>query len=154
MSNEPTTAPEPADAGSDLVINARVRIPRAALKFQFTRSAGAGGQHVNKTETAVEVSFDLANTPYLGEAERALALQKLRSHLTAEGVLRVESRDSRSQLHNREEAVRRLIELLRQSLIVPSRRRHTRPTRSSFEARLQHKKRRSGTKQGRRTDHE
>ena len=137
MSNEPTTAPEPADAGSDLVINARVRIPRAALKFQFTRSAGAGGQHVNKTETAVEVSFDLANTPYLGEAERALALQKLRS-----------------QLHNREEAVRRLIELLRQSLIVPRRRRHTRPTRSSVEARLQHKKRRSGTKQGRRTDHE
>jgi ribosome-associated protein len=142
----------PADSAEDseLVINARVRIPRSALKMQFTRSAGAGGQHVNKTETAVEVSFDLARTPYLGEEDRALALQKLHSHVTADGIFRVESRESRSQLQNREEAIGRFVALLRQALVRPRRRRPTRPSRTSVEDRLQSKKRRSTSKRDRR----
>ena len=155
MSSETETPNGLAEAGADvLVVNARVRIPRSALKFQFVRSSGAGGQHVNKTETAVEVSFDLARTPFLSDDDRALALQKLRSHVTADGILRVESRDSRSQLQNREEAVARFVVLLRQALVRPRRRRATRPTRSSVEERLQHKKRRSETKRSRRSDSE
>ncbi|MCX6018217.1 MAG: alternative ribosome rescue aminoacyl-tRNA hydrolase ArfB [Chloroflexi bacterium] len=140
-----------ADANDDLIINAHVRIPLSTLHVQFTRSAGAGGQHVNKTETAVEISFDLQHTPCLSEVERARALSKLRSHVTAEGILRVESRDSRSQLQNREDATQRFVELLRQALVVPRARRKTKPTRSAVEGRLRTKKSHSASKQIRRS---
>jgi ribosome-associated protein len=140
---------EPA---SDVVINTRVRIPLAALEFRFTRSSGAGGQHVNKNETAVELSFDLAGSPYLTEDERRRALTKLAGRVTSEGVLRVESQESRSQLKNREEVIRRFAQLLRDALVIPRARRKTRPTRGSVETRLEGKRRRSEHKRNRQSD--
>ncbi|MCL5997341.1 MAG: aminoacyl-tRNA hydrolase [Chloroflexi bacterium] len=133
------------DIGSDnaasLMVNESVRIPYADLTFRFTRSSGPGGQHVNKSETAVELLFDLANTPHLTDAERALAMQRLASYLDSDGVLHPVSQSMRSQLKNREDVVQRFVALLRQALIPPRRRRATRPSRAAHERRLARKRR-------------
>jgi ribosome-associated protein len=134
-----------------LTINAHVRIPYSELSFETTRSSGAGGQHVNKNETAVALLFDLANSPSLNDAERARAQAKLANRLNNAGVLRIESQDSRSQLKNREEVTRRFAQLLRDALLVPKRRIKTKPTRASIERRLDAKKRRGAAKRGRRS---
>jgi ribosome-associated protein len=140
------------DDSSGLVINERVRIPAVELRFEFVRSSGAGGQHVNKTETAVALLFDLARSPSLTDSERERALAKLATRVNSDGVLRLESQDSRSQLKNREEVVRRFAQLLREALVVPRKRRKTKPTRGAIESRLNDKRRLSERKRDRRGD--
>ena len=135
----------------DLIINARVRVPLSALTYRASRASGPGGQHVNKTESAVELIFDLAHTPVLTGDERRRAMTKLASHLDSEGVLHIESQTERSQLRNREEVTRRFAQLLREALVVPRKRHKTRPTRSSVAARLQTKRRVGETKHRRQT---
>ena len=126
-----------------------VSIPMAELSFQFVRSSGPGGQHVNKTATQVEVLFDVAASPSLSQAQKQRVRRALRSYISGEGVLRLTCQSTRSQHRNREEAIARLKALLTQALKVPKRRRATRPTRSSVERRLQEKKRRSEIKRQR-----
>jgi ribosome-associated protein len=123
-----------------VVINERVRIPYTALDFRFARSSGPGGQHVNKSETAVELLFDLAHTPYLGEAERSLALSRLGSYLDSDGVMHLASQSTRSQWKNREDVVQRFAELLRHALVPPKRRRPTKASRAAHERRLTRKR--------------
>jgi ribosome-associated protein len=124
-----------------LIINALVRIPYADLSFRFTRSSGPGGQHTNKNETAVELLFDLARTPYLTELERSLACKRLGSYLDGDGVLHLESQSERSQLRNREEVTARFVQLMRLALVPVKHRRPTRPSRSAHERRLTQKRR-------------
>ncbi|MCS7056448.1 MAG: aminoacyl-tRNA hydrolase [Thermoflexales bacterium] len=124
-----------------LIINARVRIPLDELKYRFSRAAGAGGQHVNKTETAVELLFDLARTPSLNEAQRQRAMARLARYLDGQGILHLEARNERSQLRNREQVTRRFVQLMRQALAPTRIRRKTRPPRYADEARLRRKRR-------------
>lgn len=129
-----------------LVVDARLRVPRAELGFRASRSGGPGGQHVNTSSTRVELTWDVAGSPSLTSEQRARILEKLSNRINAEGVLLLASSEHRSQHRNREAAVERFVELLREALYVAPPRRKTRPTRASRERRIQAKKRRSETK--------
>ena len=139
-----------ADHEGMLSITGTTRIPEAELSFRFSRSSGPGGQHVNRTETRVELVFDLAHTPSLRENQRARALQRLAPYVDTKGVLHLVSQSSRSQLRNREEVVARFQTLLRGALKVPKKRYSTAPTRAERERRLESKRQRSQIKRRRR----
>jgi len=133
-----------------LVITEAVRIPLAELRYQFVRSSGPGGQHVNRSATQVELTFDLAGSPSLDDTQKARAKAALKSYVDKAGVVHLASQASRSQLYNREDVTARFVELMRRALRVPKKRRPTRPTAGAKERRLESKRRRSGTKRERR----
>ena len=135
-----------------LVVTGSVSIPRAELQYRATRAGGAGGQHVNTSSTRIELLWNLASTQALDQEARSRVATKLASRLDAEGNLRVVSSARRSQAQNRDAAEARLVELVRGALAVPRRRKPTKPTRASKEARLGEKKKRSETKRRRRSD--
>ena len=133
-----------------LAVNESVSIPRTELDVRVSRSSGAGGQHVNKTSSRVEIFWNVAASRALTEDQRARLLAKLESRLTSQGSIRVVASDMRSQSRNRDLAEERLAELVRRALIVPRRRKPTKPTRAAKEARLVSKKRHSDKKRNRR----
>jgi ribosome-associated protein len=132
-----------------LRINARVTIPAGELRFQFSRSGGPGGQHVNKTATQAELIFDVKGSPSLSPEHKQRIRSRLRGYLSKEGVLRLTCQATRSQAQNRQEALDRLQALLARALLRPKPRKPTRPTRASKERRLAAKKRRSDRKRQR-----
>ena len=121
-----------------------VLLPLAEIELRFSRSSGPGGQHANTAETRVEAILDVEASSALTEA------QKRRVAAKAGSTLRAVAQDERSQLRNRELAVERLVEQLREALKVPRRRVATKPTKAARERRLESKKRRSTTKRLRR----
>jgi ribosome-associated protein len=127
-------------------IDDHLTIDDAELTFRTSRAGGPGGQHVNRTESRVEVRFDVARSPSLTDAQRARLLTALRSRLTGDGELVVVSQDERSQLRNKEIAVARLCAILARALHVDAPRRPTRPTRASKLRRLDGKTKRSNVK--------
>lgn len=133
-----------------LRVTPRVEIPAAELEERFSRSGGAGGQHVNTSDTRVELSYDVARSAALSEPLRTRALERLASRLV-DGVLTVVASDRRSQRQNRDLARERLAETLREALKPPPKpRRATRPSKGAVQARLDDKKRRGETKRLRR----
>jgi ribosome-associated protein len=125
-------------------------IPDSELHWRFSRSSGPGGQHVNKTDTAVELSFDLARTDSLPEPLKDRALRRLAGRLV-DGVLTIRADRHRSQWRNRQEALGRLTALLHESTAPPpKRRRSTKPSRAQRERRLAAKRRQSELKRLRR----
>ncbi|WP_200258414.1 alternative ribosome rescue aminoacyl-tRNA hydrolase ArfB [Streptomyces sp. HSG2] len=131
------------------VIRSSVVLPEAELEWRFSRSSGPGGQHVNTTDSRVEVRFDLARTRALPEVWKRRALERLAGRLT-DGVVSVRASEHRSQFRNREAAAVRLAALLAEASAPPPRaRRPTRVPRGVDERRLREKKRRSQTKRGR-----
>ena len=140
----------PENTVRELVITEVVRIPMDELRYQFVRSSGPGGQHVNRSATQVELTFDLARSPSLDNAQKARAIAALKSYVDKAGVLRLASQASRSQLYNREDVTTRFVELMRRALRIPKKRRPTRPTAGSEERRLESKRRRSRAKRERR----
>lgn len=133
-----------------LRVTARLAIPAAELDERFSRSSGAGGQHVNTSDTRVELSFDVARSPSLSETLRARAVERLANRLV-DGVLTVTASDRRSQRQNRDLARERLAETLRAAVAPPPRkRRPTRPSKGAVQARIDEKKRRGQVKRLRR----
>lgn len=133
-----------------LRVTARLAIPPAELVERFSRSGGPGGQHVNTSDTRVELSYDVQRSAALSETLRARALERLAGRL-ADGVVTVTASDRRSQRQNRDLARERLAELLRTAVAPPPRaRRPTRPGKGAVQARLDEKKRRGQVKRLRR----
>lgn len=124
-------------------------VPAGDLVEQFSRSSGPGGQHVNTSDSRVQLSIDLSSTTALTEDQRERALTNLAPRL-AGTVLTVSSGQQRSQLRNRNDARRRLAALLREALAPPVQRRATRPSRNSRRRRVRTEVRRSEIKRNRR----
>ena len=132
-----------------IAVNDSLSIPRGELDVRVSRSSGAGGQHVNKTSSRVEIFWNIPASRALTDEQRARLLDKLSSRLTTEGSIRVVASDLRSQSRNRDLAEQRLAELVRRALVVPRKRKATKPTRAAKEARLDSKKKHSNTKRER-----
>jgi ribosome-associated protein len=134
-----------------LTITPRLRIPLSELQFRFSRSGGPGGQHVNRSETRVELLFDVANSPSLTDAQRERILERLGHIIDQDGVLHLTSSESRSQHQNREAVMVRFRNLLQSALRRRKVRRPTRPSQAGVERRLEEKRRRSAKKKSRQT---
>ncbi|CAL9490536.1 alternative ribosome rescue aminoacyl-tRNA hydrolase ArfB [Streptomyces sp. NPDC057838] len=131
------------------VIRGSVLLPEAELMWRFSRSSGPGGQHVNTSDSKVELSFDLAGTESLPPVWKQRALERLAGRLV-DGVVTVRASEHRSQWRNREAAAVRLAALLAEATAPPPKpRRPTRIPRGINERRLREKKQRSETKRGR-----
>ena len=126
-----------------------ITIDESELDERFVRASGPGGQNVNKVATAVELRFDATRAGWLDDEARDRLRTLAGSRMNADDVILIDARRHRTQSGNREDARERLADLLRQSLVKPKRRRKTRPGAAAHERRVQAKKRRSETKQGR-----
>lgn len=119
------------------------------LQFKAVRSSGAGGQHVNKVSTKIELVFYVPNSDGLTDEEKEKIYLKLANRLTKEHVLLLQCDESRSQHKNKELAIKRFLFLVENALRVPKKRKKTKPTRSAIERRLKSKKKAAEKKHNR-----
>ena len=125
------------------------RIPEDELEFRFFRSGGPGGQNVNKVATALQMRFDVKNSPSLTEPVKARLMKLAGSRLTLDGIIQITAVRFRTQERNKADAIARLDEMVAVASIRPVYRVPTRPTRASKERRLKTKSTRSTIKSGR-----
>jgi ribosome-associated protein len=123
-----------------------ISIPENELSFEFVRSSGPGGQNINKVATAVQLRFDIAQTPSLPDAVRERLMHLAGKRLTSEGVLVIEAKRYRSQEKNRQDALDRLVNLVRKAVEKPKKRHKTLISQEQKEQRLQQKRQRSQLK--------
>jgi ribosome-associated protein len=127
-------------------------IPDSELEVKASRASGAGGQHVNKTSSRIEITWNIRESKSLTDEQRDILMQRLASRLAIDGSIRVVSSETRSQTQNRERAVERLSDLIRKALVPRKKRKPTRRPKSADEARLASKKLHSRKKRERKGD--
>jgi ribosome-associated protein len=132
------------DASESIRVTRTVVVPPGEIRLRTSRSSGPGGQHAQKSETRVEAIFDVEASSALSDTQKRRVVAKVGP------VLRAIAQDERSQLRNKELAVERVVEALREALRVPRHRTPTKPTKAARERRLSEKKRRGETKKLRR----
>ncbi len=130
-------------------ITPTIALDEQEIKFDFVRAAGPGGQNVNKVATAVQLRFDVRNTPSLPDDVRERLARLAGRRLTEAGELIIEARRFRTQEQNRQDALNRLVELIRRAIDKPKPRRPSRPSAAARERRLATKRRRSEAKRRR-----
>jgi ribosome-associated protein len=130
-----------------LIITDTLIIPMREIHFSFIRASGPGGQHVNRSATAVQLRFDARNSPSLSVEIKNRLCRLAGSRLSKDDMLTIEAQEYRSQKRNRDEALHRLARLLRLAAMRPKARRPTKPSTAAKQRRLAAKKRRSLTKQ-------
>jgi ribosome-associated protein len=123
-----------------------ISIDAREIEESFVRSSGPGGQNVNKLATAVQLRFDVRGSPSLPAEVRARLEKLAGARMTREGVLVIAAQRHRTQARNRQDALERLVDLVRRAAIEPRARRPTRPTAAAGERRIEVKKRRAGIK--------
>jgi ribosome-associated protein len=133
-----------------LKITETIQISERELQFDYIRASGPGGQNVNKVATAVQLRFDISNSPSLASDLKGRLLRLAGNRVNADGVLLIEAKRFRTQEQNRKDAIQRLTELVRKSFEKPKARTKTKPTKASKEKRLKAKKKRGETKKIRR----
>lgn len=131
-------------------VTSTIAIDESAFQEEFIRASGPGGQNVNKVATAVQLRFDVANSPSLSDDVRERLFSLAGRRITEEGVLIIDARRFRSQGANRQDAIKRLVELIRRAAQEPQIRRQTRPSLASKTRRLEIKRCRAETKHLRR----
>jgi ribosome-associated protein len=133
----------------DVEVSAGLTVPASELRWRFSRSSGPGGQHVNTSDSRVQLTWNVVESPTLDDDQRALLFTRLGRRLVA-GAITVTVSEQRSQLRNRQTAVDNLAGIIRDALAPPAAlRRPTRPTRGSARRHLAAKQQRSATKQQR-----
>lgn len=132
-----------------ITITETISLDEQELDWRFTRASGPGGQNVNKTSTAVQLRFDVRRSPSLPEAVRQRLIRLAGRRVTDEGVLIVQARSFRTQERNRQDALERLVDLIRRAADPPRPRQKTRPTAAARRRRLEQKRRQGATKRQR-----
>jgi len=134
--------------------NSSVRVKDFSKEFVFStsRSSGAGGQHVNKVETKVELRFNVPASKLLSDSEKNIILKKLKNRINANGDLIIISQAARSQLQNKQKTIEKFYSLIRKALKPPKKRVPTKPTQAAVQKRLEAKRKHSEKKTLRRKD--
>jgi ribosome-associated protein len=135
-----------------ITVDEMLVIPDSEIAVKATRSSGAGGQHVNKTSSRIEITWNVRDSRVVSDEQRAMLLERLASRISTDGTLRIVASEMRSQKQNRERAETRLGEVIRRAIVPRKKRKPTRRPRSADEARLASKKLQSKKKRDRRRD--
>ncbi|MCD1116107.1 alternative ribosome rescue aminoacyl-tRNA hydrolase ArfB [Chryseobacterium turcicum] len=120
------------------------------LTYKTSRSSGAGGQNVNKVETAVTVMWKVSDSEFFNNFQKELIYNKLKNRINLEGILQLTVSESRTQLQNKKIATEKILEIVNDSIIIPKTRFKTKPSKAKVQKRLDSKKKLSDKKEDRR----